>query len=118
MRIMSGIQPTGNLHIGNYLGALRNWVELQEEYETFYAIVDLHALTQRPAAADLRAATREIAIGVLASGVDPDRSVLFVQSHVAEHAELGWILTCLTPMGDLNRMTQSLHALSRDEPRE
>lgn len=106
MRIMSGIQPTGNLHIGNYLGALHNWVELQARYECFYAIVDLHALTRRPSAEELRAATREIAIGVLASGVDPDRSVLFVQSHVAQHAELAWIMTCLTPMGDLNRMTQ------------
>jgi tryptophanyl-tRNA synthetase len=106
MRIMSGIQPTGSLHIGNYLGALRTWVELQERFEAFYAIVDLHALTQRPDAGALRAATREIAIGVIASGVDPRRAVVFVQSHVPEHAELAWILTCLTPMGDLNRMTQ------------
>ena len=103
---MSGIQPTGNLHIGNYLGALVNWTRLQQEYETFYSIVDLHALTGRPAADDLRAAVREIAIGVLASGVDPDRSVLFVQSQVPGHADLAWILNCVTQLGDLNRMTQ------------
>jgi tryptophanyl-tRNA synthetase len=106
MRIMSGIQPTGSMHIGNYLGALRTWVDLQERYEAFFAIVDLHALTVRPDPAALRAATREIAIGILASGVDPQRAVVFVQSHVPQHAELAWILTCLTPMGDLTRMTQ------------
>ena len=103
---MSGIQPTGKLHLGNYLGALKNWVSLQGEYESFYSIVDLHALTTRPAAEDLRGWVRELAIGVLASGVDPDRAVLFVQSQVPEHAELAWVLSCLTQLGDLNRMTQ------------
>ena len=103
---MSGIQPTGNLHIGNYLGAIVNWVELQKNYEAFFCVVDLHALTQRPDPAVLKQAVREVAIGILASGVDPDKSTLFVQSQVPQHAELGWIMTCLTPLGDLNRMTQ------------
>ncbi|MHC5062402.1 MAG: tryptophan--tRNA ligase [Planctomycetota bacterium] len=105
-RIMSGIQPTGSLHIGNYLGALMNWVRLQEEYECFFSIVDLHALTARPDPEDLRRAVRELAIGVLASGVDPERAVLFVQSQVPEHTELAWVFSCMTQMGDLNRMTQ------------
>ncbi|MCB9887850.1 MAG: tryptophan--tRNA ligase [Planctomycetes bacterium] len=105
-RTMSGIQPTGNLHIGNYLGALVNWVELQKQYEAFFCVVDLHALTQRPAPETLRAAVREVALGILASGVDPEQATLFVQSEVPQHAELTWIMTCLTPLGDLNRMTQ------------
>ena len=106
LRTMSGIQPTGNLHIGNYLGALVNWVALQKEYEAFFCVVDLHALTQRPDPAALQRAVREVTIGILASGVDPERATLFVQSHVPQHAELCWVLTCLTPFGDLNRMTQ------------
>lgn len=106
LRTMSGIQPTGNLHIGNYLGALVNWVELQKQYESYFCIVDLHALTRRPEPAALRQAVRELAIGVLASGVDSERATLFVQSEVPQHAELAWVLTCLTPLGDLNRMTQ------------
>jgi tryptophanyl-tRNA synthetase len=106
LRIMSGIQPTGNLHIGNYLGALVNWIELQQQYEAFFCVVDLHALTQRPDPAALQRAVREVAIGILASGVDPEKATLFVQSHVPQHAELAWVLTCLVPLGDLNRMTQ------------
>lgn len=105
-RTMSGVQPTGNLHIGNYLGALVNWVELQKQYEAYFCVVDLHALTQRPDPAALQRAVREVAIGILASGVDPEKSTLFVQSHVPQHSELAWILQCLTPLGDLNRMTQ------------
>ncbi|MBK8098897.1 MAG: tryptophan--tRNA ligase [Planctomycetes bacterium] len=105
-RIMSGVQPTGNLHIGNYLGALVNWVRMQQQFDAFYCIVDLHALTQRPEPLALQRAVREVAIGVLASGVDPERATLFVQSHVPQHSELGWILTCMTQLGDLNRMTQ------------
>ncbi|MEI6130504.1 MAG: tryptophan--tRNA ligase [Planctomycetota bacterium] len=105
-RIMSGIQPTGNLHIGNYLGALVNWVKMQEQFECFYCVVDLHALTRRPAAEVLRQAVREVAIGILASGVDPERATLFVQSQVPQHSELAWVLTCMTPLGDLHRMTQ------------
>jgi tryptophanyl-tRNA synthetase len=106
MRIMSGIQPTGSLHIGNYLGAIKNWIRLQADYEAFFSIVDLHALTIRPDADTLRAAVREIAIGVIASGVSADRSVLFVQSRVPGHADLAWVFSCFTQLGDLNRMTQ------------
>lgn len=105
-RIMSGVQPTGNLHIGNYLGALVNWVRLQGEYEAFFAVVDLHALTRVPDAAALQQSVREVATGILAAGVDPNRATLFVQSHVPQHTELAWVLSCLTPLGDLNRMTQ------------
>lgn len=105
-RTMSGIQPTGNLHIGNYLGALVNFVELQQRFESFFCVVDLHALTRRPRADELRLAVREVATGMLASGVDPERATLFVQSDVPQHAELAWVFTCLTPLGDLNRMTQ------------
>lgn len=106
VRIMSGIQPTGVLHIGNYLGAIKNWLKLQEEYEAWFTVVDLHALTTRPDAEELRAAVREIAIGVLAAGVDPDKACLYVQSQVPGHADLCWVLSCMTQMGDLNRMTQ------------
>ncbi len=105
-RIMSGIQPTGSIHIGNYLGALKNWVRLQDEYDCFFSIVDLHALTSRPDPKLFREAVREMAIGVLAAGVDPEKAVLFVQSDVREHVELSWVLNCMTQMGDLNRMTQ------------
>ncbi|MGK0301958.1 MAG: tryptophanyl-tRNA synthetase [Planctomycetota bacterium] len=106
VRTLSGIQPTGNLHIGNYLGALVNWVKLQEDYDAYFCVVDMHALTQRPDPDVLRKAVRELAVGVLASGVDPERATLFVQSQVPQHAELAWIMMCLTPLGDLNRMTQ------------
>ncbi len=105
-RIFSGIQPSGELHIGNYLGAVQNWVRLQASYECFYSIVDLHAITSRYDAATLRAKTREMAVGLLASGIDPDRATLFVQSHVAEHSELMWLLNAVTPLGELERMTQ------------
>ena len=103
---MSGIQPTGNLHIGNYLGALVNWVELQQRYDAYFCVVDLHALTAGPDPDQLRQRVREVSIGMLASGVDPERATLFVQSHVPQHTELAWVMTCLTPLGDLNRMTQ------------
>jgi tryptophanyl-tRNA synthetase len=105
-RILSGIQPTGNLHIGNYLGALKNWVRLQSEGECIFCIVDLHAITvpQEPAA--LRQSTREVAATYIAAGIDAERAAIFNQSMVSAHAELGWILTCLTPLGWLNRMTQ------------
>jgi tryptophanyl-tRNA synthetase len=107
-RILSGVQPTGNLHLGNYLGAIRNWVLLQNEqdYETLFCIVDLHALTQQPDPAALTRATRETAAAFVAAGVDPQRSAIFVQSHVRAHTELNWLLTSLTPLGWLNRMTQ------------
>jgi tryptophanyl-tRNA synthetase len=105
-RIFSGAQPTGELHLGNYLGALKNWVALQDEYEAFYCIVNLHAITLPQDPAKLRAKTIDLARVYLASGVDPERSTIFIQSHVSEHAELTWILSCIARMGELERMTQ------------
>lgn len=105
-RVFSGIQPTGKAHIGNYLGAVRNWVAQQEEFEAFYCIVDLHAMTMPWDPAVLRRETIEKAAELLACGIDPSRSVLFVQSHVPEHAELQWVLTCFARMGELRRMVQ------------
>jgi tryptophanyl-tRNA synthetase len=105
-RIFSGIQPSGELHIGNYLGAVQNWVRLQASYECFYSIVDLHAITAKYDPATLSVRTREMAVGLLASGIDPDRATLFVQSHVAEHSQLMWLLNAVAPLGELERMTQ------------
>jgi len=105
-RIFSGAQPTGQLHIGNYLGALKNWVALQDEYEAFYCIVNLHAITLPQDPTTLRQKTHDLARIYLAAGVDPSRSTIFIQSDVAEHAELTWILSCVARMGELERMTQ------------
>ena len=105
-RIFSGIQPTGNLHLGNYLGAIRNWVELQHDFECIFCIVDLHALTQPQDPAELRASTREVTGAYMAAGIDPERCTIFNQSMVSAHTELAWLLGCLTPLGWLNRMTQ------------
>ena len=105
-RIFSGIQPSGELHLGNWLGAVQNWVELQRSNECLYCIVDLHAITGKYEAATLARRTREMAIGLLASGVDPVRDTPFVQSHVSEHTELQWMLNTVTPLGELERMTQ------------
>lgn len=106
-RIFSGVQPTGNVHIGNYLGAILQFVRLQDEAEeAFYCIVDLHAITVPHDPHQLREKTLEIAKIYMAAGLDPKRSTLFVQSHVPEHAELGWILQCVARIGELNRMTQ------------
>ncbi|MBT3768054.1 MAG: tryptophan--tRNA ligase, partial [Rhodospirillales bacterium] len=105
-RIFSGVQPTGNLHLGNYLGAIRNWVRLQDEFECLFCLVDLHAITVWQDPAELRANTREVAAGLLASGLDPKRNIIFNQSQVSGHAELAWILNCIARMGWLNRMTQ------------
>ena len=105
-RIFSGIQPTGNLHLGNYLGAIRNWVALQNDYECIFCIVDLHALTQPQDPAELRGSTREVTAAYIASGIDPERSTIFNQSMVPAHTQLAWLLACLTPLGWLNRMTQ------------
>ncbi|HEX8137396.1 MAG TPA: tryptophan--tRNA ligase [Pyrinomonadaceae bacterium] len=105
-RIFSGAQPTGELHLGNYLGALRNWVELQREYESFFCIVNLHALTIPQDPQRLAEKTRELARIYLAAGIDPEVSTVFIQSDVAEHAELTWILNCITRMSELDRMTQ------------
>ncbi|MFP4126964.1 MAG: tryptophan--tRNA ligase [Alphaproteobacteria bacterium] len=105
-RIFSGVQPTHGLHLGNYLGAIRNWAELQADYECIYCIVDLHALTTVHDPQAMLANTREVAAALLACGIDPKRSILFVQSNVFAHAELAWIFNCVTPLGWLNRMTQ------------
>jgi tryptophanyl-tRNA synthetase len=105
-RIFSGAQPTGQLHIGNYLGALKNWVALQDEYEAFYCIVNLHAITLPQNPATLRQATLDLARIYLAAGVDPEKSTIFIQSDVPEHAELTWFLSCIARMGELRRMTQ------------
>ena len=105
-RIFSGIQPSGNLHLGNYLGAIRNWVALQREFECIFCIVDLHALTVPQDPAQLRQKTREVAAAYIASGIDPEHCTIFNQSMVSGHAELSWLFSCITPLGWLNRMTQ------------
>ena len=105
-RVFSGVQPTGNLHIGNYLGALKNWVELQGNYESIFGIVDLHAITLYQEPAELRTKILETAGLFLAAGIDPKQSTIVVQSSVPEHSELAWMLTCVTPVGWLERMTQ------------
>jgi len=105
-RVFSGIQPSGELHIGNYLGAIKNWVALTEQYECIYCIVDLHAVTIPYEPSELQGRIHDLAIGVLASGLDPERCTLFVQSAVPEHAELQWLLNTVTPLGELSRMTQ------------
>ncbi|MFE9920319.1 tryptophan--tRNA ligase [Streptomyces sp. NPDC005774] len=106
-RVLSGIQPTaGSFHLGNYLGAVRQWVALQETHDAFYMLADLHAITVTQDPAELRANTRLAAAQLLASGLDPDRCTLFVQSHVPEHAQLAWVMNCLTGFGEASRMTQ------------
>jgi len=106
-RVLSGIQPTADsFHLGNYLGALRHWVALQETHEAFYCVVDLHALTVEPDPEDLRRRTRTSAAQLLAIGVDPERSTLFVQSHVRAHTQLAWLLQCITGYGEAGRMVQ------------
>jgi tryptophanyl-tRNA synthetase len=105
-RVFSGMQPSGNLHIGNYLGALKNWVRIQNDYECIFCIVDLHAITAFQEPKELRAKIEEIAALYLAAGIDPKVSSIMVQSEVPAHAELAWMLTCVTPVGWLERMTQ------------
>jgi tryptophanyl-tRNA synthetase len=105
-RVFSGVQPSGDLHIGNYLGALKNWVKMQSDYECIYCIVDLHAVTIYQIPSELRAKIRELAGLFLAVGLDPRQSAIMVQSSVPAHAELAWMLTCVTPVGWLQRMTQ------------
>ncbi|MGW9376756.1 tryptophan--tRNA ligase [Streptomyces albidoflavus] len=106
-RVLSGIQPTaGSFHLGNYLGAVRQWVALQETHDAFYTVVDLHAITVPQDPAELRANTRLAAAQLLAAGLDPERCTLFVQSQVPEHAQLGWVMNCLTGFGEASRMTQ------------
>ncbi len=105
-RIFSGVQPTGNLHLGNYLGAIRNWARLQSEYECIYCMVDMHAITVFQDPAELTASTREVTASLLAAGINPKTSIVFNQSQVHAHAELAWIFNCVARLGWLNRMTQ------------
>ncbi|HEX2927519.1 MAG TPA: tryptophan--tRNA ligase [Ruminiclostridium sp.] len=105
-RIFSGVQPSGNLTIGNYLGAIKNWIPLQDEYECLYCVVDLHTLTVRQKPAELRQRSLNLLALYMACGLDPVKCTLYLQSHVSAHAELAWILNCYTYMGELNRMTQ------------
>jgi tryptophanyl-tRNA synthetase len=105
-RIFSGIQPTGNLHLGNYLGAIRNWVSLQDDFESIYCVVDLHAITVPQDPEKLRQSTREVTACLIAAGISPERSILFNQSRVPQHAQLAWIFNCVARLGWLNRMTQ------------
>ncbi|SVA50249.1 uncharacterized protein METZ01_LOCUS103103 [marine metagenome] len=105
-RVLSGIQPTGEAHLGNYLGALRQWVYMQDEYECFYCIVDQHAILGESDPLDLPRRTLDMAVSLLAVGIDPDKSTLFVQSDLPEHIELAWLFNTVAPVGDLERMTQ------------
>ena len=104
--VFSGMQPTGKLHLGNYLGAIRNWIKMQEEYHCLYCVVDLHAITMPFDPAELRESTRSVAAAYFASGVDPRRSIVFNQSQVPEHTELAWLFNCVARLGWLDRMTQ------------
>jgi tryptophanyl-tRNA synthetase len=114
-RIFSGIQPSGELHIGNYLGAVRNWVALQEQYESFFCVVDYHAIIAPFAPDDLRRRTREMAMTLLAAGLDPAKCTLFVQSRVPEHTELEWIFNTVTPLGELERQVAYKEKAARQE---
>jgi tryptophanyl-tRNA synthetase len=105
-RILSGVQPSGDLHLGNYLGAIKNFVSLQKEFECFFCVVDLHAITVWQDPKILKQKTREVAAAFIASGIDPEKNTLFVQSQVPQHAQLAWIFNCVARMGWLNRMTQ------------
>ena len=105
-RIFSGVQPTGNLHLGNYLGAIKNWVSLQKDFECIFCIVDLHAITIKQDPKELENNTLEVTAAYLASGIDPEKTIIFNQSAVSAHTELTWLLSCFTPIGWLNRMTQ------------
>src|SRR5688572_1858944 len=114
-KIFSGIQPSGELHIGNYLGAVKNWAALQRQYESFFCIVDYHAITVPYDPADLRQRTRDMAVSLLAAGIDPSACTLFVQSMVPEHTELAWIFNSVTPLGELERQTQFKEKALRQE---
>ena len=105
-RIFSGVQPSGNLTIGNYLGAIKNWIPMQDEYDCIYCVVDMHTLTVRQKPAELRQRSLNLLALYMACGLDPQKCILYLQSHVSGHAELAWILNCYTYMGELNRMTQ------------
>src|SRR5688572_8129645 len=104
--MLSAMQPTSSLHLGNYLGALKNWVDLQHQYDCIFFSVDLHSITTKQDPKQLRENTYKNVAGYIAAGINPDEALLFIQSHVPEHAELAWVLTCFAYMGELNRMTQ------------
>lgn len=114
-RVFSGIQPSGELHLGNYLGAVKNWVEVQARHESIFCIVNYHAITGTYVAEDLRRRTHEMAVSILAAGVDPSVCTLFVQSQVPEHTELAWVFNTVTPLGELERQTQYKDKASRQE---
>jgi tryptophanyl-tRNA synthetase len=114
-RVFSGIQPTGSINIGNYLGAIKYWVAMQETYDNIFCVVDLHAITVPQDPRTLKASIRELAGLLIAAGIDPQRSIVFVQSHVHEHAELAWILNCFIPMGWMQRMTQFKEKAKKQE---
>jgi tryptophanyl-tRNA synthetase len=116
-RVFSGMQPTNGLHLGNYLGALKNWVALQNQFDCIYCIVDLHAITTEPDPKGLASRCREVAAAYLAAGVDPKKSIIFVQSAVREHSELAWIFNCVARMGWVERMTQFKDKAGKDEQR-
>jgi len=113
--LLSGIQPSGNLTIGNYIGALRHWVKLQDEYDCFFPLVDLHAITKKQNPSEFRERCYDFIALYIASGIDPDENTLFVQSHVPAHTQLAWILNCITPIGELSRMTQFKDKASKNE---
>ncbi|HMQ51788.1 MAG TPA: tryptophan--tRNA ligase [Anaerolineae bacterium] len=114
-RVFSGVQPSGNLTIGNYLGAIKNWVDAQDQYENVFCVVDLHAITVPQDPQDLYHKIREVALLYLACGLDPEKSAIFVQSHIQAHAELAWLLNCVTPIGWLERMTQYKDKAAKQE---
>ena len=114
-RVFSGIQPSGELHIGNYLGAVQNWVRLQHQQDCLFSIVDLHAITQPYEPGDLAQLTLDMAVSLYAVGLDPEKCIVFVQSHVVEHTELNWLLTTVTPLGELERQTQFKDKAQRQE---
>ena len=114
-RIFSGIQPTGNLQLGNYLGALKNWVMLQHDYECIYCVVDLHAITVWQEPKELASNTREVTAGLIASGLDPKTNIIFNQSQVSQHSELAWIFSCVSRLGWLKRMTQFKEKAGKDQ---
>src|SRR5438552_448186 len=116
-RVFSGVQPSGELHIGNDLGAVQNWVKLQHQHDCLFSVVDLHAITQPYEVSSLAQRTSEMAIGLLAAGLDPERAIVFVQSHVREHTELNWLLNAhgVTPLGELERQTQFKDKAQRQE---
>lgn len=114
-RVFSGMQPTGNLHLGNYLGAMLNWIKMQATHEAIYCVVDLHAITVWQDPASLRTAIRDVTAAYLACGLDPQKSIIFNQSQVAEHAELAWVFNCVARLGWLNRMTQFKEKAGKDK---